>query len=215
MKKIIWLLPLAVVLASCEFASDINMIEGEGEVITEDRYVGEFTKVESQIAADVEIIESDEPGIVISAQKNLLPYLDTDVRRGTLEISFGDYSVETDSTIAITIFTPSLEEFSLTGVGNIDSQLPLNSIILTGVGNIVAHGATENVNVRITGSGNVDLYDMPVEIAEISITGVGNVKVFVSNLLDVSISGMGNVYYKGTPTIYSSITGIGQVVDSN
>ncbi len=215
MKKIFWLVPLAALLASCEIASDINRLEGEGNVITEDRYVGDFSKVESKIAADIEVIESDESGIVISAQKNLIPFLETDVKSGTLEISFGDYSVQTDSLILIKVYTSTLNEFELTGVGNIDSQLPLNSIILTGVGNIVAHGATDNVYVRITGSGNVNLYDMPVETAELSITGVGNIKVYVSELLDISISGMGNVFYKGNPSIYTSITGIGEIVNDN
>lgn len=216
MKNLFFLLVLTVTLVSCECCFDNpNTIYGRGIVVSEDRYVGEFTKVESQIAANIEVIESDEHNVTITVQKNLLPYIDTDVKNGTLEISSDGYNLKTDSTIVITIYTPSLNEFRLTGVGNVNSEIPVKSIKLSGVGNITCHGETNNVNVMLSGSGNINLFDMEVSDADVKLSGTGNIHLYVTNYLDVSISGMGNVYYKGDPDIHSSITGVGQVVNSN
>lgn len=40
------------------------------------------------------------------------------------------------------------------------------------------------------------------EKADISISGIGEVRTKVTNELDVSISGSGTVYYKGSPQIH-------------
>jgi hypothetical protein len=145
----------------------------------------------------------------------LFEHLETHVSNGTLSISFENKNVNTDVPIISDIFTPTIEKYSLTGAGNLNSKLPLQEINITGAGNATAMGAGEEIAVYITGVGDVDLYDMPVKKAVIRISGTGNVHVDVEESLDVTISGMGSVVYKGSPRIKQVISGMGSVTSDN
>jgi hypothetical protein len=47
----------------------------------------------------------------------------------------------------------------------------------------------------------VDALDLEVKKMDISLSGAGSAKVFVTGHLDASISGMGSIRYKGNPTV--------------
>ncbi len=216
--KSILIAALALILfASCEKTiNNFNIVEGKGNVVCEDRNLPSFSKVESRIGGNVEVIHGTYPGVSVSLQENLLTYLETSVSNGTLIISFGDNNIRTDSTITIYIYTPSLNEFSLVGAGEINSALPIEKLNITGSGSITCLGERNNVHVSISGAGNINLFGMLVQNANIKISGTGNVRVTVSTKLEVSISGVGSVYYKGHPsTIISNISGLGEVINNN
>ncbi|MDX9845696.1 MAG: DUF2807 domain-containing protein [Tenuifilaceae bacterium] len=202
-------------LVSCGDLFNTNVIVGEGEVIAETRIFSGFSKIKSEIGADINIIESDESKIVITIQENLLAYLSTKVSSGVLTITFDGNNVSTKEGIVIDIYTSTVEKFTLTGAGDVDSELPIGNILLTGAGNIKCKGSLTNFEASITGAGNFNFYEMPVQNATIRISGTGDVKVQVSNSLNVTISGVGNVYYKGYPQVSTTISGIGNVVNSN
>lgn len=202
-------------LVSCGDLFNTNVIVGEGEVIAETRIFSGFSKIKSEIGADINIIESDESKIVITIQENLLAYLSTKVSSGVLTITFDGNSVSTKEGIVIDIYTSTVDKFTLTGAGDIDSALPIGNILLTGAGNFKCKGSLSNFEASITGVCNFNFYEMPVQNATIRISGTGDVKVQVSNSLNVTISGVGNVYYKGYPQVSTTISGIGNVVNSN
>jgi hypothetical protein len=217
MKPIVVSVLAVLLFASCEKTiNNFDIIEGEGNVVSEERNLSSFSKVESRIGGNIEIVQRANPGVTVSLQENLLPYLETSVRNGTLIVTFGSHNFRTDSTIIVYVYTPSLAEFSLTGAGVINSALPIEKLNISGSGTITCAGERSNVHVSISGAGNINLFEMPVQNADVKISGSGNVRVSVSTRLDVSISGMGSVYYKGHPsTIMSNITGLGHVIDNN
>ncbi len=202
-------------LVSCGGLFNSDLIVGEGELITETRNFTSFNKIKSEIGADINIIESEESKIEITVQENLLAYLSTKVSSGVLIITFNGDNVRTDKGIVIDVYTSAVEKFTLTGAGDVDSELPIGNILLTGAGNIKCKGSLTNLEAAITGAGNFDFYEMPVQNATIRITGTGDVKVMVSNSLNVTISGVGTVYYKGNPYLSTTISGIGNVIKSN
>jgi hypothetical protein len=204
-----------IALVSCGDIFNSNVVVGEGEPITETQNFSNFYKIKSEIGADINIVESDESKIVVTIQENLLSYLSTDVSDGLLTISFNNNIVRTDKGIVVDIYTASVEKFTLTGAGDVDSALPIPEIILTGAGNIKCVGELEDLYATITGAGNFNFYDMPTRNANIRITGTGDVKVMATHALDVTISGVGTVYYKGTPTVTTTITGVGNVENCN
>jgi hypothetical protein len=217
MKPVLLSIIAVMFFASCQKAfNNFDIIEGEGNVQSEERNLSSFSKVESRIGGNLEIIQSANPGVSLSLQENLLPYLETFVRNGTLIVTFGNHNIRTDSTIIIYVYTPSLSEFSLTGAGVINSTLPIEKINISGSGTITCAGERNNLLVSISGAGNVNLYGMAVQNARVNISGTGNVRVTVNTKLDVSISGMGSVYYKGHPsTILYNISGLGDVINNN
>jgi hypothetical protein len=214
--RIIYVL-LVVVLPGCMLQScnriidNTVKIQGSGPVIEQERSLTGFVNVSSQIASFINIYYSQESYVNISMQENLFEHLETNVSNNTLFITFGNKNVRTDLPITIDIYTPSMERFSLAGAGNLISKLPLREVNISGSGNVTAAGAKDEVSVFITGTGLVDLFDMPVKKALIRIAGTGEVYVDVQESLDVTISGMGTVHYKGTPRIKQVISGMGSI----
>lgn len=217
-KKIFKIILVVVFIpfVSCSRVFDSqDRVIGQGPLVKEERLLTTFSKVYSQIGADINIIESNDYSIEISIQENLLPYLSTRVVSNELVISFNNVSVQTSETITIDVYVPMVSRFSLSGAGNINSNLPIGEVYLSGSGNVKCAGETQSLDASITGAGNFDFFDMIVNDATVRISGSGNVKVFVNNNLNVTISGMGTIYYKGHPTISQTISGLGSIVNSN
>src|SRR5690606_28809703 len=102
----------------------------------------------------------------------------------------------------------------LSGSGNMriyKAQFDEINTQISGDGNIILGGSAHTLNCSISGSGNVDALDCPVQIAKVTISGSGNAKLDVSEQLDVIISGSGNVEYKGNSVVTSQISGSGTV----
>lgn len=213
MKTILIVLFLSFSLISCEKNYLTNeIIHGTGENVTEIRNLAEFSKIESRIGANINIVQSNNPEISITAQPNLIPYIHTNVINGKLIISTGEYTIRTLKSITIDIEIPMVEEIVQSGAGDIRSDSPVSRIVLCGAGNISCKGECSSTNVRLSGSGNVDLLGMNVKQGDVNISGSGNVKMNASEHLDVSISGFGNVYYKGSPYLNKEVSGIGNVI---
>ncbi len=190
-------------------------VAGSGNLKTETRTVDSFNKVKYQIDGQVVIQPGNTYSISILAQQNLHPILETDVVNGTLFVSFGSRAVETDSTIVAVISSPDVEELTFSGSGTVDSQVGIPRINLTGSGNISCKGDTEELAVKLSGSGAIDLEKMTVRKAQVKITGNGNVSLHVTDNLDVAIQGLGVVYYSGMPVVQKNISGQGRIVEKN
>jgi hypothetical protein len=213
---LICLTVVCISLHSCqEEDSSWFPVSGSGEIVGQERTVPAFSKIKSSIAGNITITESKDQQIKVSAQKNLLDLLETEVVNETLYLSFGSHAVETDSLISIQIFLPKLNGATQTGSGNITSELAIPEINLIGSGNVKCAGKTDHVQVKLAGSGVVNLEEMMVAKADVKISGNGNVSLHVTSDLNVTIPGTGVVYYSGLPKIQKNITGTGQVIDKN
>jgi hypothetical protein len=190
-------------------------VTGSGKIISQERKVPIFTTIKSSISGNITITESNDQQLMVSAQENLISLLETEVVNGTLFISFGSHAVVSDSLIAIQIYLPRLNGVTQTGSGNITSELAIPEINLLGSGTIKCSGKTDLVQVKLAGSGVVNLEEVISSKADVKITGNGNVSLHVTNDLNVTIPGTGIVYYSGLPKIQKNITGTGQVIDKN
>lgn len=135
------------------------------------------------------------------------------------------------------IYSDSLQvndlEVKLSGSGNIDLLVRGNDMYceISGSGSAVLDLETDKLETRISGSGVMDLYgyarradhkisgsgsihayELPVDDCYATISGSGDMYVFVNNYLDVNISGSGDVYYLGSPVIDLKISGSGSII---
>jgi len=108
---------------------------------------------------------------------------------------------------------PSEMEISIAGSGDIiaDVDAPKIKTEIAGSGTTILKGATRDFSADVAGSGDVRAFDLLSENVDVEIAGSGNVQVFASKQLDVSIAGSGDVLYKGTPQIKQSKSGSGTV----
>jgi hypothetical protein len=83
---------------------------------------------------------------------------------------------------------------------------------LTGSGDIIIGGTTNEVTMRLTGSGNIRGGDFTANTAKETITGSGNITTRVTSVLTAVLTGSGNIYLYGTPVVNETITGSGRVI---
>ena len=67
-------------------------------------------------------------------------------------------------------------------------------------------------NIKISGSGDVDMANIKTDYVSTKTSGSGTITVWADKTLDINISGSGNVYYYGNPIVNTSISGSGRVI---
>ncbi len=85
--KITLLLFLATMASSCQFDLQWGQVNGNGNVVTEERAVSDFSGVRGSAGMDVYLTEGDENLVVVEADENLMEVIETYVEGNTLKIS--------------------------------------------------------------------------------------------------------------------------------
>ncbi len=217
MKKL-FLLPLlfiTIVSLACT-ANSPQTVRGSGNVTSETRPVTGFTGVELASSGQVIVSLGDSESVVVEADDNLLPYIQTTIRNGVLVIGAKPLtSISMTSPVHVTIIMKSLNKASVTGSGDmtIDGAAAQDmTFSLPGSGTITAAGTADSVTITLKGSGDIRCGDLQAKSANVKINGSGNVTVFASENLTASIFGSGNIQYLSGPTnINKSVTGSGNI----
>lgn len=105
-------------------------------------------------------------------------------------------------------------DLGLSGSGNIkvDLNAPSVEAEMSGSGNINLSGEAKKFEGKVSGSGDIHAMDLKTEETAIRISGSGNADVYASTKLDVRVAGSGDVRYKGgVQQVTSNITGSGSV----
>lgn len=84
--KILIALLLTATLTSCHFDLNLGQVNGEGEVVTKERTVGEFKAIHASEGMNVYITEGNENKVVVEADENLHEIIETYVEGNTLRI---------------------------------------------------------------------------------------------------------------------------------
>ncbi len=232
---------LILLILSCKDktpTTSTKVIQGSGTLITELRLLGSFHSVDLTTAGTVNITFGPAQEMSVTVNDNILEYITTIVNNGKLTIGIESGVQVSNLDLTVNISMPDLERLSLsgagtiignnkfigdsvsltsTGAGEIRLQLEVDQLgsSLTGAGEIFVSGKARQHQIQISGAGTIHAFDLLTETTTVNVTGVGNVEVNVSQLLDVNISGAGSVYYKGYPTITQNITGTGSIIDAN
>ncbi len=213
-------------------------IRGNGIEATEARAVAAFTKVKSSGDFDVQITNGDEFEILVTAEENILPYIETTVSNNTLFIDIkGVHNVKNRLPINVFVTLPELEsvkqsgsgtiitdffssekmEFSISGSGSISSSVDVNNIEadISGSGWMIITGDANESDLSISGSGNIDSSELAVDDCYAHISGSGNMQVNAANTITAKISGSGNIYYTGNPITELNVSGSGKIIHRN
>lgn len=232
------MLAFSLVLLTMTSCLDEYFISGNYSPVTENRYGSGFSSVSSSGEFIVNIVPGDEYMVEVTAESNLLSYIETDVVNHTLRISTRNvYNLRNHEPMTINIVCPDLDGLRLSGSGVItadyfttgDFDLVVSGsgkIIadidadrvdgdISGSGDIILSGVASETDFNISGSGKIQSYDLEQEYCNATVSGSGNMYVNVSKVLDVTISGSGKVFYMNNPTIHTKISGSGEVVDRN
>ncbi len=82
---------------------------------------------------------------------------------------------------------------------------------VSGAGDGQLAGQVGELRLSVSGKGKIQAEQLRAARASVSISGVGNANLWVTDTLRVSISGVGSVDYWGQPTIERSTSGLGSI----
>jgi hypothetical protein len=219
-------------LTSC---SKLHSIEGNGNITFDTRNIPYFNKIKSTGNFWVYIIQDTLSKVVVEAEDNLQPYIETDVSTNSLVINIHDHSnLDNNYPIKVYVYTPDISSIELcgsgkiitdsikssalnidlSGSGNINLTANCNNLKadVSGSGEITLAGTSNQADYNISGSGKIRAYPMTAVSCFADISGSGCMYVTVTDFLSVNISGSGKVYYLGSPSVTTHITGSGSVI---
>jgi hypothetical protein len=232
------LLITGVIILSVTSCMDDLFIRGNGIPANEGRLVSEFTSISSEGNFEVHITPGDSYEVLMHAESNLLPYIETDVKGGNLKIHVrGLHGLRNRLPMEVFITMPYLNSIAqsgsgiittgwfeaetftcvISGSGGIETSVEADVVdaVISGSGTLVISGVASNAALVISGSGTIDAWDLSVDRCDARISGSGDVWIDVDSYLKAVISGSGNVYYSGTPQLETVVSGSGSVIHKN
>lgn len=236
-RQSLWLVLIVLIAASlaCTIPFGIRTIRGSGNVVTEERQVSGFERVALSGVGRVIISQGDDESLTIGTDDNLMQYIESNVRNGTLELGLARNTIPVPSQSIIfrvsvddlTGLTSSgagsfeIEELdtdrlrvTLSGAGDIgiDSLSATNlAVTISGAGDVELAGQVGTQEIEMSGLGRYSAPDLESQMASVRISGAGGAVIWVLDTLDVKISGAGNVEYYGNPAVTKDISGAGRL----
>ena len=216
-----------------------RVITPAGERETETREVAGFDHVVLSSAGKLTIKPGKTASLEITADKNIMPYITSEVQAGELEIAIDtrgrvlelggsdapEYVLTAPSITALTTsgsgdimggpFSGGLFTIVVSGSGGMDLDnvdvLTLDTTI-SGSGSVaIAGGVTGAQVVNVSGSGSFSAPDLESRVATVKVSGSGDVEVWATEGLAANVSGSGTVSYWGSPGVTEEVGGSGEV----
>ena len=202
----------------------------------------DFSKISIHIAAEVYIRQADSFRCQIEGNADYLEETNATVKDGVLTIRRVDHPnwLNGIQRLVIYIDAPNFEKIDFSGAGSIVSKTKLTGnklqievsgagsarlqdvdyqhidVDLSGVGNIEIGGKAVSSTMEMSGTGNIDAFDLLADSVRCETSGVGNINCFANVELNANVSGVGGIRYKGTPkNLRKSVSGIGKVMNRN
>jgi Putative auto-transporter adhesin, head GIN domain len=226
------LLFAVVTLFSCFRGKSIT---GSGNIVTENRSIGNFSGISADGVMPVEIKNGPATLVTVEADDNMIKYIYTELEGDVLKIRMKKFKSYRNCTFKVYVTTPVLKSLTSSGAGSITAEgilkdeklislsssglgritaevdAPAIEASVSGAGNITISGRTKNYTARLSGAGNIKSFNLLSENAEVGISGVGHIEIHASVKLKANVSGAGNVKYRGTAAVESTVSGVGKV----
>jgi len=213
-------------------------IRGNGIETVEERNTSNFDKVKSSGDFVVHITEGENLEVIVKAEQNIIPYIETFVSNDELKVEIiGFHNIINRLPMEVYITVPSLTGISQSGSGaittdnfttdHLDLAISGSGYISTvanaseidafisGSGKLDISGEANTANFNISGSGKIQSYDLALHDCNARISGSGHMWVTAEQILHAIISGSGNVFYSGNPEIEVHISGSGHLIHEN
>jgi hypothetical protein len=203
-------------------------VRGNGEVTSEDRAVAAFSGIQVCCSLVVEVRQGASQSVKVKAESNVLPYVETTVIGGRLEVGFKDnVNLKANEKIVVYVTVPELDYVSSSSSSSVISQsaftgeeleLKVSSsgfINFDFAGDMVRADASSGGRIELRGSGNnikaaassgakVRAGDFTAVKGKASASSGGGVTVNVTDNLDAKASSGGGVRYQGEPASVSA-----------
>jgi hypothetical protein len=153
--------------------------------------------------------------LAITAEENLLPFLESDVRGGVLFIGIAD-GVSLTPRREITFHVESYEVVEVDGSGAVTMELDVGWVpqlwaTLSGASRLLAWGEADRQDVVVSGASRYDGLDVETRRTRVQASGASLADVWATERLDAEASGASHVRYRGSPEVWADVSGASTV----
>ncbi len=200
-------------------------IKGSGFVISENRAVSSFSSIVSSNSIDVELINSTEQKVVVSADDNLIQKVKTEVSAGgVLQVKYASNTNIMNAHVVVKVYTPKFVALSasssssitskaiFSGLSNvtieasssadIDVKIEANSVLAdaSSSGSVKIEGNATTLEANGESSGSIEASKLIATDVKANASSSGDVEVCYTSSLYAAASSSGSIKYKGSGT---------------
>ena len=197
----------ALALAGCA-------VHDDGPRTSQTRDVAAFTRLESRDGVDVRLHVGEPQRVRVHAGGKVIDDVRTEVRGGTLVVSFDRDSFLDNGHVLVDASVPELTRIDTSGSGDVAAdglRADALEVRSEGSADLALQGTAGRLTVSLEGSGDADLGALAARDARVALKGSGDVDVRADRHLDIDIEGSGDVRYHGNPELNQSIDGSGDL----
>ncbi len=191
-------------------------VKASGNIISETRNVDAFESIKSGGSADIIITQASTTKVVVESDANLIPHITTEVIDGVLLIEVKK-SYRNIDIVKVHINIADLETIKSAGSGDIilKNKFKSNELVIktSGSGDFRGSLDVKNLKYDVSGSGDGDFSGVNGEL-QISISGSGDVKAKDLRLTDctIKVNGSGDMkLYGSAENITITVSGSGDI----
>lgn len=225
MKRILFITVLTAAMslfAIDSYAQRIKTINPSGEIVEIERSVGNFTKISVESGINVEVAQSDTRSLKVKTDRNAINYVITEVKNGTLNISYADKVAFNRIRTTVYVTMPSLTDIAASGGSDVElrgtiSGKTLNitassaadiegnvnfgnvNIVASSGSDITLSGKADNVTITVSSGSDVDAEKLISPKATVTASSGSDVKVYASDHLTATASSGSDIYFYGSP----------------
>lgn len=169
---------LALQLAGGSTTSSVP-VTGTGDPLAQDRTAGSFTAISASGAITVVVAVGPTRQVTLTAQRNLLPMIHTDVVDGRLVVTIDAPGFTSSQPVAVRVTTPVLTRVSLDGGANGTMELDTDTlnVTLAGASSLSAIGRAGQLVLAEDGESTADLVELKADTATVTITGTSSATI--------------------------------------
>jgi hypothetical protein len=197
---------------------------------------GPFDRVEIDGSGQVRLVQGERDEVFVSGDERMQEGVQVDRSGNRLHVSLpGAWKFWNNGKAQVEIRLRSVSRITMSGAADLYAPGVIKSpqlgidiagaglthfddlradklhFTISGSGEGQLAGRVDDMRLSVSGRGKVTAPQLQVGNAMVSISGVGNADLWVTDNLRVDISGAGHVTYAGQPKIRQSISGLGSV----
>jgi hypothetical protein len=197
---------------------------GSGNLETEEYAFTDFTEVEISSAFEFEIQQSNSYNISVTADDNIMDYVQVSQDGQTLKIGLGTITWFGPVTLRASVTMPELGGLEISGasrgtVSDFSSTDDLDITVsgasrlsgditagdvefdISGASTIQLEGSANDIDADVSGASSLNLDDFTVNNANVDLSGASSGTIKLNGRLDADISGASRLWYIGEPTM--------------
>lgn len=196
----------------CNCDDGTPTIHGSGVLASESRSVHDFNAVAISGIGRLVIDQTGSETLTLTAEDNLLPLMEVEVKDGVLYLGWCDNSnISPTKDITLHLTVDHLSEIMASGVTEVE-VLSLEEdylyVGLSGVTTMSGSGLFDVLEIAISGASLYRGQDLASREVIISVSGAANAVVNASEYLGGSVSGVASLRYLGNPRVSVSVSGL-------